>query len=192
MMSLHYVWPSHTAASSVSHKLATACSWLTHAAIVAERLVAIDPHYRGTTGWDLQIAINDAIAHVKAAVRVHDLSKFDPSWSSRAIHDSNTECTITALDTMAYNAGTHRAGHRALRRGTAWLLSQDLANAFENLTGAAESAARLVANEDADDTSFGAIGWDLETAIDDAMIDVRDAMRAGRLAKLGTYWEGKL
>lgn len=192
MMSAHYVWPSHTAATAVSHKLARACSWLSHAAIVAERLVAIDPRYRGTAGWDLQFAINDATTHVRAAVRVHDLSRFDPSWSNRAIHASNNDIATIALDSMADNAGQHRAGRRALRRGTAWLLSQDLANAFENLSGAAESAARLVANGDAEDSCFGAIGWDLETAIDDAVIAVRDAMRTGRLSELGTYWEGKL
>lgn len=192
MMSLHYSWPPHTAASAVSHKLAHAHRWLGRAALVAQRLIAIDPRYRGTTGWDLQMAINDAATHVRAAVRVHDLSKFDPSWSRRAIHDSNPAITVAALNTMACNAGNQRASRRALRRGTAWLLTQNLANAFENLTAAAESAALLVADDNTEDAYFGAIGWDLETAIDDAAIAIRDAMRTGRLAKLDIYWEGKL
>lgn len=192
MIPLHYAWPAHTAASAVSHKLAHAHRWLGRAALVAERLISIDPRYRGTVGWDLQMAINDAAAFVQAAVRVHDLTKFDPSWSNRAIHASSAAITVTALDTMARSAGAHRAGRRALRRGTAWLLSGDLANAYENLTSAAQSAALLIGGDNTEDACYGAIGWDLETAIDDAVIAVRDAMRTGQLARLGTYWEGKL
>lgn len=172
MMSVHYVWPAHTAAAAVSRKLAQACRWLSSAQLVAEHLVATDPRYRGTVGWDLQIAIDDAAGHARDAVRVHDLAKFDPFWSRRATHEANAAGGPVSLDTLQPSAGV-----------AACLLVDNLSNAFECLTTAATNAETLVRHRDEHDSHYGAIGWDLETAIDDSIIALRDALQSRRLTQ---------
>lgn len=150
-MTTAYIWPAGTAASAVDHHLSAARACLRTAAQLAEDLVAHSARYRGTAGWDIEIAINTTLAHVGVAARIHDLAHHDPRRTRRAIHD-----TAAAEDSDRLGPATLHAA---------------LAGAERHLAAAADAAERLAAGES--DVPFGVIGWDLEAAIDDARAALR-------------------
>jgi hypothetical protein len=65
--------PTLHSATAVAEHLATGYIALSGGAIIAEQLVAADDTYRGTAGWDLQMAIMDACTAVENAACVREL-----------------------------------------------------------------------------------------------------------------------
>ena len=150
----------------VAAELATGYTALRCAAIAAVQLVDAAPTYRGTTGWDLQMAITDARTAIENAVCVHDLAKFNPFWA----HPE----PLTDLDVA------HQLPDTAARD----TLDHALRDTLSALRAAAEHAEDLVGSHHAYHHHYGyvgGLGWDLETAVDDALIAVRDAARTAEL-----------
>lgn len=174
--------PPPSSAADVAQYLATSYIALSCAAITAEQLIAADTDYAGTTGWDLQINILDAAAAVKNAARVHDLTKHHGFWKNP--HPPQLALTVLA---------SHHAHNPA---ATAQWLVVELTSAFTHLSTAAGHAEALVATDHTYDEDYGyvgGVGWDLETAIDDAIIAIRDAMRLGDLTSINPqFWADKL
>jgi hypothetical protein len=172
--------PSHSAA--VAEHLATGYIALRCAAITAEQLVAADPTYQGTAGWDLQTAITDACTAVENAVCVHELGTHHRFWD-------NPRTPKLALAVVASH-------HDPDPQVTATWLVLELTAAFTDLSTAAGHAETLIATDHYYDHQYGyvgGLGWDLETAVDDAVIAIRDAMRVGTLATINTaFWADKL
>ncbi|SIC19870.1 hypothetical protein [Mycobacteroides abscessus] len=80
---------------------------------------------------------------------------------------------------------------RDLAGATLTTLHNDLRTSHRHLIGAAARAEALT-HGDGTYTVYGwSIGWDLETAIDDVLIDIRTAARAAGLAD-HPYWVGVL
>lgn len=175
------IWPSQITATEVGHHLVTGYIALTCAAIEAEQLVKLSLRYRGAIGWDLQTAILDATTAIENAVCVHDLARYSKFWSHpRAIAEADH-----ARAALSDNAGA-----------TTQRLVTALTNAFTALTAAARHAETLIATDHFYGHSagyIGGLGWDLETAVDDAIIAIRDAMRTGTLADVNpTFWKPQL
>lgn len=181
MTNAHRIWPAQATATEVGHHLVTGYIALSCAAIEAEHLIKIHHLYRGATGWDLQTAILDASTAIENAVCVHDLARYSAFW--------NHPRTITEADLA-------RATLSDDRRTTSERLVKDLTNAFTALSKAAEHAETLIATDQYYGCSagyIGGLGWDLETAVDDAVIAIRDAMRVGTLAAINpTFWRPQL
>jgi hypothetical protein len=177
----HPTTAATAAAAEVARHLVSGYVALSCAAIEAEHLVKLSTRYRGTAGWDLQMAILDASTAVENAVCVHDLAKYHPFWT----HPRD----ITEADHA-------RAALSENDRVTEARLVNDLTFAFGSLTRAATHAEALIATDHHYGHRagyVGGLGWDLETAVDDAVIAIRDAMRVGRLARIKPVcWEDKL
>lgn len=169
-------------AAHVAEYLATGHIALSCAAITAEQLVACDPAYAGTTGWDLQTGILDAATHVENAARVHDLSQQHGFWK-------DPHPPTQALTALASH-------HTQDPQSTARWLVVELSAAFTHLTRAADHAETLVTADHCYDDQHGyvgGLGWDLQTAIDDAIITLRDTMRVNNLASINPeFWADKL
>lgn len=176
-----YLWPKDAAAGAVATHLVTAYRALTCAAVEAEHLVALGAaDYLGAAGWDLELGIDAAHRAVQNAVCVHDLAQHHPFWTSEREVDEATYATTSASP---------------LPFITACRLVQHLRIAYTALHSAAEDAERLVQTDHHYATNagyVGGLGWDLETAIDDAHIAICDSMRVGDLARLDPFWVGKL
>ncbi|TXI59033.1 hypothetical protein [Mycolicibacterium mageritense] len=181
--------PAATSAAEVAEYLATGYIALNCAAITAEQLIATDTLYCGTTGWDLELAILDAVTAVENAVCVHDLAQHHGFWKNPHI----PHLALTVL------ASHHAPGPQA----TAHWLVVELTAAFTHLTHAASHAEALIAIDHCYHHQYGyvgGLGWDLETAVDDAIIAIRDAIiairdaiRTGDLASLDPqFWANKL
>ncbi|OKH64785.1 hypothetical protein EB74_08625 [Mycobacterium sp. SWH-M5] len=174
--------PGHVAAATaVAHHLVSSHIALSCAAIEAEHLIKICRRYYGTTGWDLQIAIDEATTAVENAVCVHDLAKYHPFWTN-------------PRDTTEADHARAALSHN--ERITEARLVNDLTFAFGSLTRAAGHAETLVAADHHYGNRpgyVGGLGWDLETAVDDSVIAIRDAMRSGDLASINpVFWKDKL
>jgi hypothetical protein len=171
----------HTAAAVAEH-LATGYIALSCAAITAEQLVAADDTYQGAAGWDLQMAIMDACTAVENAACVHELGAHHRFWD-------NPRAPKLALAVVASH-------HDPDPLATATWLVLELTAAFTDLTTAAGHAETLIAIDHCYDHQYGyvgGLGWDLETAVDDAVIAIRDAMRIGHLATINTeFWADEL
>lgn len=167
-----------TAAARVATTLVLAYTALHRAAAHAAALVETDLAYRGTRGWDLQLAVTDSRVAIENAVCVHDLAQFHPFWS----HPRSPQPDGPALTLAVSDA------HQQLAAA--------LAEVFTALSSAAADAETLIASAHhyANRHGYiGGLGWDLETAIDDALIAVRDAARAAELATTGpSFWKDKL
>ncbi|SKH86757.1 hypothetical protein [Mycobacteroides abscessus] len=176
-----YLWPSTSASSIVAADLVTTYRALACAAVEAAHLVSLGTaDYLGAAGWDLELGIDEASTAVGNAVCVHDLAKFHPFWSGDRQVDE-AAYAATSLSPLPFI--------------TACRLVQHLRIAYTALQDGADDAARLVqADHHYARTQgyVGEIGWDLETAIDDARIAIRDSMRVGDLARLDPFWAGKL
>jgi hypothetical protein len=174
--------PTAHSATAVAEHLATGCIALSCAAITAEQLVAADPTYQGAAGWDLQMAIMDACTAVENAACVHELGTHHRFW-----RDPRTPKLALAV------IASH---HAPDPQTTATWLVLELTAAFTHLTSAAGHAETLIAIDHCYDHQYGyvgGLGWDLETAVDDAVIAIRDAMRTGTLATINTaFWADKL
>lgn len=172
---------SHSAAAVAAH-LATGYIALRCAAITADQLVAADRTYRGAAGWDLQMAIMDACTAVENAACVHELGTHHRFWD-------NPRTPKLALAVVASH-------HDPDPQATATWLVLELTAAFTDLSTAADHAETLIAIDHCYDQQYGyvgGLGWDLETAVDDASIAIRDAMRVGALATINTaFWADKL
>lgn len=170
------------AATAVAEHIATGYIALSCAAITAEQLVAADPTYQGTAGWDLEIAIMDACTAVENAACVHDLGTHHRFWH-------NPRAPKPALAAVASH-------HDPDPQATAAWLVLELTAAFTDLSTAAGHAETLIAIDHCYHHQYGyvgGLGWDLETAVDDAMIAIRDAMRVGTLATINAeFWTDKL
>ncbi|ART74322.1 hypothetical protein BTO20_37505 (plasmid) [Mycobacterium dioxanotrophicus] len=175
------IWPIQSTATEVGHHLVTGYIALTCAAIEAEHLVKLSPRYRGAVGWDLQTAILDASTAIENAVCVHDLARYSKFWG----HPRDTTEADHARAALSENTAT-----------TTKRLVADLTNAFSALTAAARHAEVLIAADHYYGHSagyIGGLGWDLETAVDDAVIAIRDAMRTGTLSEVNpTFWKPQL
>jgi hypothetical protein len=173
---------SHSAATAVAEHLATGYIALRCAAITAEQLVAAAHTYQGTAGLDLQIAIMDACTAVENAACVHELGKHHRFWD-------NPRTPKLALAAIASH-------HDPDPRATATWLVLELTAAFADLSTAAGHAETLIEIDHCYDHHYGyvgGLGWDLETAVDDAVIAIRDAMRVGTLATINpSFWADKL
>jgi hypothetical protein len=174
--------PTSHCAAAVAEHLATGYIALSCAAITAEHLVATEPSYQRTAGWDLQMAIMDACTAVENAACVHELGKHHRFWDYPRI----PKLALAAI------ASHHDPDPRA----TATWLVLELTAAFTALSTAAGHAETLIALDHCYDHQYGyvgGLGWDLETAVDDAAIAIRDAMRVGTLATINTaFWADKL
>lgn len=172
---------SHSAAAVAEH-LATGYIALSCAAITAEQLVAADRTYQGAAGWDLQMAIMDACTAVENAACVHELGTHHRFWH-------NPRTPKLALTVVASH-------HAPDPQATATWLVLELTAAFIDLSTAAGHEETLIAIDHCYDHQYGyvgGLGWDLETAVDDAAIAIRDAMRVGTLATINTaFWANKL
>ena len=172
--------PTADTATAVAQHLATGYIALNCAAITAEQLISADPVYQGTAGWDLQMAILDACTAVENAACVHELGKHHSFWDD----PSAPKLALAVV-----------ASHHDPLATAAWLVLE-LTAAFTDLTTAAGHAETLIAIDHCYDHQHGyvgGLGWDLETAVDDAVIAIRDAMRVGTLATINTaFWAEKL
>lgn len=172
----------HSPAAAVAEHLAASYIALSCAAITAEQLVAADHTYQGAAGWDLQIAIMDACTAVENAACVHELGAHYRFWD-------NPRIPKPALAAIASH-------HDPDPRVTATWLVVELTAAFTDLRTAAGHAETLIAIDHCHDHQYGyvgGLGWDLETAVDDAAIAIRDAMRVGTLAAINpAFWADKL
>ncbi|GLE59057.1 hypothetical protein NJBCHELONAE_43680 [Mycobacteroides chelonae] len=176
-----YLWPKDAAAGAVATHLVTAYRALACAAVEAEHLASLGAaDYLGVPGWDLELGIDAAHRAVQNAVCVHDLAQHHPFWASGREVDE-AAYAATSVSTLPFV--------------TACRLVQHLRIAYTALNTAAQDAARLVQTDHHYATSagyVGGLGWDLETAIDDARIAISDSMRVGDLARLDPFWVGKL
>lgn len=174
--------PTLNAAGHVAEHLAAGYITLNCAAITAEQLVATDTHYHGTTGWDLQLAILESATGVHNAARVHRLGTHHTFWADPQPPIVTHNVPASHHDTSPQTTAT-------------WLVAE-LTTAFSELSSAAHHAEALVALEHGYDHRHGwvgGLGWDLEIAIDDAMIAIRDAMRIGALSAIHPgFWNSKL
>jgi hypothetical protein len=174
--------PSANSATAVAQHLATGHIALNCAAITAEQLISADHTYQGTAGWDLQMAILDARTAVENAACVHELGNHHGFWA-------DPRARKLALAVVASH-------HDPDPLATATWLVLELTAAFTDLTTAAGHAETLIAIDHCYDHHYGyvgGLGWDLETAVDDAVIAIRDAMRVGQLATINTaFWADKL
>lgn len=182
MSAPHHLPATQSAAGEIAHQLAAGYTALTCAEVEAEHLVALDADYRGFTGWDLQFALLDARTAVENAVCVHGLAKYHPLWK----HPRDIAEAGHARATLSRSAAT-----------TATRLVTDLTVAFCALNLAASHAEALTATRRLDYRHhagyIGGLGWDLETAVDDATIAIRDAMRVHDLADINpTFWKAQL
>ena len=168
----------HDTAGRVATTLVLAYTALHRAAAHAATLTDTDPNYHGTRGSDLQRAITDSRIAIENAVCVHELAQFDPFWARpRSPHQDGPALTLAVT-------GAHQH------------LADALAEAFTALRAAADDAETLIASAHhyANHHGYiGGLGWDLETAIDDALIAVRDAARSAELATTGqAFWKDEL
>ena len=162
-MSVPNPQPAAAPAGQLVEHLVTTYRALEHAAGVAGALMA-DDLSGYVIGWDVAIAIARAKTDLRNLVTAHNLSRLHAFW------------TALTPTTTAHIAGDRLAA-----------LHRHLAAAYGPLCCAASAAERLVQT----DHSYGAIGWDLEIAVDDVMIDVRDAARAAGLHD-HPYWAARL
>lgn len=174
--------PTTGTVANVAEYLATGYIALSCAAITAEQLVACDPAYVGAAGWDLQTGILDAATDVENAARVHDLSQHHGFWK-------DPQPPTQALTVLASH-------HAQDPQSTARWLVVELGAAFTHLSRAADHAETLVTADHCYDHHHGyvgGLGWDLQTAIDDAIIALRDTMRVNNLASINPeFWADKL
>ena len=146
-----------------------------------QRLRAADRTYQGTAGWSIS------------------RDQWTPAPPSR----TPPVCMNSAHTTGFGTTRAPRAWHWPLSHSTAtpdpptatWLVLE-LTAAFADLSTAAGHAETLIAIDHCGDHQYGyvgGLGWDLETAGDDAVIAIRDAMRVGTLATINTaFWADKL
>ena len=126
---------------------------------------------------------------------------------------SGVACTAVENAACVHELGTHHrfwdnprtpklalaaaaSHHDPDPRATASWLVLGLTAAFTDLSTAAGHAETLIAIDHCYDHQYGyvgGLGWDLETAVDDAVIAIRDAMRVGTLATINTaFWADKV
>lgn len=176
-----YLWPRTAAAGIVAADLVTTYRALTCAAVEAQHLVSLGTSdYLGVAGWDLELGIDAATSAVRNAVCVHDLAQFHPFWAGDRTVDEAAYATVS-LSPLPFI--------------TACRLVQHLRISYTALHDGADDAARLVQTDHhyaRGEGYVGEIGWDLETAIDDARIAICDSMRVGDLARLDPFWADKL
>lgn len=174
--------PTSHSAAAVAAQLASGYIALSCAAITAEQLVAADRTYQGAPGWDLQMSIMDACTAVENAACVHELGTHHRFWD-------NPRTPKLALAVVASH-------HDPDPQATATWLVLELTAAFTALSTAAGHAETLIAIDHCYDQQYGyvgGLGWDLETAVDDAASAIRDAMRVGALATINiAFWVDKL
>lgn len=164
---------SSSAATQVADLLASAYLTLRKAAAIAGHLIADSPGHLGLAGWDVEINIHAAVTAIENAVGVHDLATFHPFWASPELRIAIT--TTHATVALIPNA-----------RRTVDTLIGDLATALTTLAAAEEHADTLVTSDHcyANHHGYvGGLGWDLQTAVDDALIAVRTAIYATALAE---------
>lgn len=115
--------------------------------------------------WDVAPILQTATEMLHNLVVVHDLRRYHPFWS----HPLTERVALT------------HGGFPGLS------LSEDLEAAETALTVAGAQAEDL-ARADRTYSVYGAIGWDLETAVDDVTLAVRAAKDAERKV-WSSYWE---
>ena len=152
-------------ATELARHLVSGYVALSCAAIEAEQLVKLNSHYRGAAGCDLQTAILDAATAVENAVCAHDLAKFHPFWT----HPRDT--TETDHTRAALSESAHVTAARLRRAGRA-------PGEYPRWLGAKQRYPCATDHHYGNHAGYvGGLGWDLETAIDDAVIAIRDHAR---------------
>ncbi|MDM2164707.1 hypothetical protein PP352_21390 [Mycobacteroides abscessus] len=127
--------------------------------------------------WDVAPHLSAATTTIRNLVAVHDLGCWHPFWSH------------PAENVVGRPGGIFTALHK--RPGaTLTVLHNALVAAYGPLA-AAEAQADALTRADHTYSAYGSIGWDLHTAIDDVLINVRAAARAAAL-DTHPYWQDKL
>ncbi|MFT8176821.1 hypothetical protein ACLXNF_04460 [Mycobacteroides chelonae] len=146
----------------------------------------------------LRIELTQTLTQVRKALA--DTAHIIRAWFTPDAQDEDyslawdvSPIVAQAISTMANLATAHNlpiaddSEPASATGGGALALHPHLRDAYGELVHAAAVAETLTTA----DHTYGAIGWDLETAIDDVLILVRDAARAGGLTAQ-RFWIGVL
>ncbi len=89
----------------IADTLAVAYLRLHRAAAIAQHLAVTDPLYRDRPGWDLSLAIQDAITAIDHSARTQELAARHEFWAhplpSAAVAAANTHATLPATVDVA-------------------------------------------------------------------------------------------
>lgn len=173
MSAPHLAAPNSAAVTApLAEHLRNAYLSLHTATATATALASLSCHYRGSTGQEVHRAIRDGAAAIENAVRVHQLGAGHPFCKQpRRSPITTTTTPAAAQDTDVTRTADH--------------LIYQLAAALTALSAAEENAETLIATDHHHNNQhgyLGGLGWDLQTAIDDARICVRTAILAIALA----------
>lgn len=127
--------------------------------------------------WDVAPHLAAAVTTIRNLVAVHDLGRWQPFWSHPAAQ-------VVGCPSGIFTAPHSQPG------ATPTALHNELVAAYGPLV-VAETQAEALTRADHTYSAYGSIGWDLHTAVDDVLINVRSAARAAAL-DAHPYWQDKL